>query len=101
MYEHIVCFKFNERFQPEMEKGLLEALLSFKGRIPGIVDLTAGINVTEETGNIHGYTLGLRVTFENQEALRAYGPHPAHQQFVGMLDGILDNVVVVDYPIAN
>ncbi|OXM87127.1 Dabb family protein [Paenibacillus rigui] len=101
MYEHLVSFKFNEKFQPGMEAQLLETLLSFKGRIPGIVELTAGVNVTEETGNMHGYTLGLRVTFTDQEALRQYGPHPMHQQFVGMLDGILDNVVVVDYPIVK
>lgn len=55
--------------------------------------------MTEEQENVHGYTLGLRVTFESQEALRAYGPHPAHQKFVSMLEGILENVVVVDYPI--
>lgn len=99
MFEHLVSFKFNDNYDCSMEKPLLDALFALKQRIPGIVELTAGINVTEETENIHGYTLGLRVTFASREALRAYGPHPAHQEFVAMLDGILDNVVVVDYPI--
>jgi hypothetical protein len=99
MFEHLVCFKFNESYNPQTEKQLIDALMSLKDRIPGIIDLTAGVNVTEETGNIHGYTLGLRVTFQNQEALRQYGPHPAHQEFVKLLDGIIENVVVVDYPI--
>ncbi|WP_334220763.1 Dabb family protein [Paenibacillus sp. JJ-100] len=57
------------------------------------------MNVTGETDRIQGYTLGLRVTFEDQEALRAYGPHPAHQAFVSSLDGWIDNVIVSDYPI--
>lgn len=101
MYEHLVSFKFNESYTPDQEKMLLDKLQSFKVRIPGIIELTAGVNVTEETENIHGYSLGLRVTFEDKEALRLYGPHPVHQEFVRMLDGILDNVVVIDYPIAG
>ncbi|MGO4501188.1 Dabb family protein, partial [Paenibacillus sp. 2RAB27] len=65
----------------------------------GIFDISAGINVTEETENIKGYTLGLRVTFEDLASLRSYGPHPVHQEFVKALDGILENVIVVDYPL--
>jgi hypothetical protein len=101
MYEHLVSFKFKESYSPDKVKMLLDTLLSFKGRIPGIVELTAGVNVTEEIDNIHGYSLGLRVTFQDKEALRQYGPHPVHQEFVRMLDGILDNVVVIDYPVAS
>lgn len=99
MYEHLVSFRFNSPLPSEKERELLAALHAFKGQIPGVVELTAGMNMTEETGNIHGYTLGLRVTFEDREALRQYGPHPVHQQFVKMLDGILDKVVVLDYPV--
>lgn len=100
MYEHLVIFKFNDAITPEREQELLAKLLAFKGRIPGLVELTAGMNVTEETGNRHGYSLGLRATFESLEALRAYGPNPIHQDFVQGLAGVLENVVVVDYPIA-
>ncbi len=99
MYEHIVAFKFNANYQPQEEHRLVETLLALKDQVPGIVELTAGVNTTEETDNIHGYTLGLRVTFEDQEALRLYGPHPAHQAFVQLLEGIIENVVVIDYPI--
>ncbi|MFC5448519.1 Dabb family protein [Paenibacillus aestuarii] len=101
MYEHLVIFKFNEHLTPAKQQDLLDQLLAFRNQIPGITDMSAGINVTEETANIHGYTLGLRVTFENLEALRAYGPHPIHQAFVKSLGGILDNVIVVDYSTDN
>ncbi|SFL07982.1 Stress responsive A/B Barrel Domain [Paenibacillus sp. 1_12] len=101
MFEHIVAFKFNEKYNPQHERQLLESLLSFKGRIPGIVDMSAGVNVTEETDNIRGYTLGLRVTFEDQQSLQQYGPHAVHQQFVQLLDGIIESVIVIDYPIAK
>lgn len=99
MYEHLVVFKFNEQYRSETGEHLVQTLMALKNSIPGIVELTAGVNITEETENIHGYSLGLRVTFRDQEALRQYGPHPAHQHFVGLLEGIIENVVVVDYPI--
>ncbi|NBD23816.1 Dabb family protein [Paenibacillus glycinis] len=99
MFEHLVIFKFNAAITPEREQELIGKLLAFKGQIPGLVEVTAGLNVTEETDNKHGYSLGLRVTFESREALRAYGPHPLHQDFVKGLAGVLENVVVVDYPI--
>lgn len=98
MYEHLVVFKFNSSITPEKQKQLVDQLLAFRGQIPGILDMSAGVNVTEETDNIHGFTLGLRVTFDSLESLRAYGPHPIHQQFVASLGGVLDNVIVVHYP---
>ncbi|MCK9861312.1 MULTISPECIES: Dabb family protein [Paenibacillus] len=98
MYEHLVIFKFNTNITPAKHQELLGQLLGFKERIPGILDISAGLNVTEETENVHGYTLGLRVTFDSLESLRSYGPHPVHQEFVKSLDGVLENVVVVDYP---
>lgn len=98
MIEHLVILKFNASVTPSKQKELVDQLLAFRGAIPGIIDLSAGINVTEETENVHGYTLGLRVTFEDLDSLRAYGPHPVHQDFVKSLDGMLENVVVVDYP---
>jgi hypothetical protein len=101
MYEHLVVFKFNNNLTPAKQQELLDQLLAFRGSIPGIMDMSAGINVTEETENIHGYTLGLRVTFDDLASLRLYGPHPLHQKFVKSLDGILESVVVVDYPKVN
>ncbi|MFE6075829.1 Dabb family protein [Paenibacillus sp. NPDC057886] len=99
MYEHLVVFKLNDTITPVKQQELVAQLLALQEQIPGIVDLTAGINVTEETDHIQGFTLGLRVTFEDQEALRAYGPHPAHQAFVASLNEWVENVIVVDYPI--
>lgn len=55
--------------------------------------------MTQETEQIQGYTLGLRVTFEDKQALEQYLPHPIHQEFVQSLSGIIDNVIVVDYEI--
>lgn len=99
MYEHMVFFKLNENITPQKERDLLDQLMKFKEKIPGIVELTAGTNITEEEENKHEYSLGLRITFESKKALDEYGPHPVHQEFVSALIGVCDNVVVVDYPI--
>ncbi|QLG42845.1 Dabb family protein [Paenibacillus sp. E222] len=101
MYEHLVAFKLNDKITTVKQQELVAQLLALQEQIPGIVDLTAGVNVTEETDHIQGFTLGLRVTFEDQEALRAYGPHPAHQAFVTSLNEWVENVIVVDYPIPS
>lgn len=100
MFEHMVYFKFNDSLTSEKEQELLGKLKAFKGVIPGIVELTAGINVTDEKERARGYTMGLRVTFESKEALDNYGPHPVHQDFVQSLDGVIEHVAVVDYPLA-
>jgi len=99
MIDHLVVFKFNNKTTLAKQQEWVEQLLALQEQIPGIVALTAGINVTEETDRIQGYTIGLRVTFADQDALRAYGPHPAHQAFVASLDGWVEDVIVVDYAI--
>lgn len=101
MFEHLVVFKFNDKITPAKQQEFVSQLLALQDEIPGIIDLTAGINVTEETDHIQGFTLGLRVTFEDQEALRAYGSHPAHQAFVASLNGWVENVIVTDFPIPS
>ncbi|WP_128101703.1 Dabb family protein [Paenibacillus sp. DCT19] len=101
MFEHLVIFNFNDQTTLPKQQEFVDQLLALKEQIPGIVELTAGINQTEETDRIQGYTIGLRVTFEDQQALRAYGPHPAHQAFVASLNGWIENVIVSDYPLSN
>ncbi|MGY2893805.1 Dabb family protein [Deinococcus sp. UYEF24] len=98
-YEHIVVFRFKPSVSRAQQDGLVATLLAFPGVIPGILELTAGINETEETENVHGYTLGLRITFQDRQALTAYQPHASHQAFVRQLDGLIENVVVMDYPV--
>ncbi|MBJ8113565.1 Dabb family protein [Bacillus cereus group sp. N6] len=100
-YEHMVFFKWNQNITGENESELVKEILRFKELIPGILDISAGHNITEEIDKIQGYTLGFRITFENQQALKDYAVHPVHQSFKGKIQGIYDNVLVTDYPIQN
>lgn len=100
MHEHLVSFKFKEDVSPEKQQELALQLLAFKGKIPGILEVTAGVNATEETDRAQGYTLGLRVSFKDKEALDGYLPHPVHKEFLEAIDGLVENVIVVDYEVA-
>ncbi|MGC5772623.1 Dabb family protein [Paenibacillus pabuli] len=100
MFEHIVLLKFKTDISiAEQEEAVMRAH-DFKGKIPGIVDLSAGINVTEEIEHTQGFTLGIRVTFENQQACRDYIEHPLHQNLLQFIGPFVEEIVVIDYPFA-
>ncbi|MHA6529346.1 Dabb family protein [Paenibacillus sp. BAC0078] len=98
MYEHIVLFKFNSSSTEEQQNEVIQTVKSFKASIPGIIELSAGINVTEEVENRNGYTVGIRITFEDKQASQNYFHHPLHQQFMQHVGSLIESVIVVDYP---
>lgn len=48
MFEHIVLLKFKPDASIEVQENAIKLAYDFKGNIPGIVQLSAGINATEE-----------------------------------------------------
>lgn len=100
MFEHIVLLKLKPDASIVEQENAVKRAHDFKGNIPGIVDLSAGINVTEETEHAQGFTLGIRVTFENQQACRDYLQHPLHHNLLQSIGPFVEGIVVVDYPIA-
>ncbi|GAA4874868.1 Dabb family protein [Paenibacillus vulneris] len=100
MFEHIVLLKLKSPISTGQKEEVIKQVYSFKGNIPGIVDISAGINVTEEVEHKHGYTLGIRVTFENEQACRDYIQHPLHQHLLQSIGSFVEGIVVMDYPIA-
>ena len=75
MIEHMVWIKFKDGVTEQRQQEHLENLRSLRGVIPGVRKLVAGANVTERAG---GYTHGLLVTLDDQEALQTYADHPEH-----------------------
>jgi Stress responsive A/B Barrel Domain. len=100
MFEHIVLLKFKPGVSIAEQEDAVRRAYDFKGKIPGIVDLSAGINATEEIEHAQGFTLGIRVTFENQQACRDYVQHPLHQGLLQSIGPIVEGIVVMDYPVA-
>ncbi|WP_217595807.1 Dabb family protein [Cohnella sp. GbtcB17] len=97
MFEHIVLLKFKPNVSTEVKEDAVKRAHDFKGKIPGVVGLSAGINITEEVEHAQGFTLGIRVTFEDQPACRDYIQHPLHQQFLQFIGPFVDGIVVMDY----
>lgn len=95
MIEHLVLFKLRADAAPEKIDLLLRNLLALRGRIPGILDASAGTNVSDRS---RGYTHAFVVRFADRAALDAYLPHPAHRAVVeNDLKPLLGEVLVVDY----
>lgn len=100
MYEHIVLLKLKPNFTIDEHEEVVKLTHAFKDKIPGIVDLSAGINVTEEVEHKQDYTLGIRVTFTNRQACRDYIQHPLHQSLLQQVGPFVEGIVVMDYPFA-
>lgn len=95
MIEHVVLFKFNDQTTDEQKNEAIQKLTSLKNKIPGIVDLQAGVNFSDRS---KGYELGLNVRFEDQEALEQYGPHEEHQKVVSYLKEIgMSDILALDF----
>lgn len=95
-YRHVVLFKFKEAAPKEEIEKVEQAFAALKDKIALIQDYEWGTNVSPE-GLDEGFTHCFFVTFNNKADLESYLPHPEHKKFVGMLKGLIDKVLVVDY----
>lgn len=102
MIEHVVLFRIKASISEEQMHEASVELRKMKDGIPGIVDLSSGIDMNSEKKN-HGYRLGLVVRLQDASALDAYQAHPHHRAVVEkyILPIVEDNggIVVVDYEI--
>ncbi len=92
---HIVLFQWNSEAAPEAIDRAVQGLRDLKDMIPGILELSCGVNFTDRG---KGFTHGLLVRFTDKAALDGYGPHPAHQAVVRQLiNPIRADVLAFDY----
>lgn len=93
---HVVCFKFNEGVSQEQIDKVCKDFSALRKKVPSIVNYRAGTNNSPEGLN-KGFTHCFIVTFANVKGRDAYLPHPAHQEFVKTLDGLIADVFVIDF----
>lgn len=93
---HVVMFKFKDDARPEQIREVESEFRALKNRIPGVLSLEWGTNISPEGLN-QGFTHCFFVSFADAKARDAYLPHEAHQNFVKILRPVLDKVLVVDY----
>jgi hypothetical protein len=95
MIEHILLIRWTEGAGREAIDSAMAELRQLKDKIPGIVDLSCGINFSDRS---KGYTHGLVIRFKDRAALNAYNPHPEHQRVVQkFINPIRGDTIVFDY----
>ncbi len=96
MIRHLVCLKFKEETSKAKIRMIEREFTLLEKRIAGIVSIEWGINDSPEGLNKE-FTHCFLITFESEAARTSYLPHPAHQEFVSMLQPLLQDVFVFDY----
>ena len=94
--QHVVSFKFKPTASPA-EIGKVEtAFAALKAKIPGIVSLAWGTNVSPEQLN-KGFTHCFILTFKTEKDRDAYLVHPEHKAFGKLVGPVVDDVFVIDF----
>lgn len=93
---HVVLFKFKESSSEEDINEVEEAFSALPDKISEIQDYEWGTNNSPEGLN-KGFTHCFFVTFESEEDRSVYLPHPAHQNFIEVLEPHMEDVLVIDY----
>ena len=93
---HVVLFKFKDEATTEQVRAIENAFAALPSKVDLVRDFEWGTDVSVE--NLQdGFTHCFVVTFKSVEDRDRYLPHPAHEEFVGMLRPVLDKALVVDY----
>lgn len=95
MILHAVWLEPKPETTEEELLAVLERVKQLKELIPGIVDIQAGKNVNQFN---QGYTYGFLMRFTDEEALKAYSPHPAHKAVSPELRRLCTTLLNFDLP---
>jgi hypothetical protein len=95
---HIVAFKYKKAITDAKKKEISDALVALKGKIPQILSIQHGTNISKE-GFEKGFSEAFIVTFANEKDRDIYLEHEEHKKFAKRLDGILADkgVFVFDF----
>lgn len=95
---HIVAFKYKKAITDAKKKEITDALVALKGKIPQIISVQHGPNISKE-GFDKGFHEAFVITFASEKDRDVYLGHEAHTKFAKMLDGVLADkgVFVFDF----
>jgi heme-degrading monooxygenase HmoA len=74
----------------------MDQVRALQQKIPGILEIQAGENTNV---NNQGYTYGLIMRFADEDALKAYFPHPEHRVVGAELRRLCSSLLNFDLPI--
>ena len=93
---HVVAFKFKDTATPDQIRQVEDAFRALKKKIPQIVSIEWGTNVSTEKFD-KGFTHCFIVTFKNEKDRDAYLVHPEHKKFVDLALPSVADVFVLDF----
>lgn len=94
--QHVVCLKFKATASADDIRKVEAAFAALKTKIPGIVSLSWGTNVSPEKLN-KGFTHCFVLTFDSAKDRDAYLVHPEHKAFGKVLGPTMEDVFVLDF----
>jgi hypothetical protein len=94
--QHVVCFKFKTTATAQQIKQVEEAFEALKQKIPQVVTLEWGTNVSKEKRD-KGFTHCFVLSFKSEKDRDTYIDHPAHKAFGALVGPVLDDVFVIDF----
>ena len=93
---HVVSLKFKEGASQEQIRQVEEAFAALKDKVPGVVVMTWGTNVSPEKHD-KGFTHCFVLAFDSGKDRDAYLVHPEHKAFGKVLGPVLGDVFVLDF----
>ena len=100
MVKHVVLFRVKPGTLPARVSEVFADLAALTKTIPGLLDCSSGANSSPE-GLAKQFTHGFVMTFQDEASRDGYLPHPEHekakQKLLGLIDGGVDGVVVMDW----
>jgi hypothetical protein len=93
MVTHIVMWKLKDR-SIDNARRVQTLLLGMKGRIPGMLELEAGIDYARSD---RSYDVALITRHESRAALDAYQVHPVHEEVKKVMLELREAATAVDF----
>jgi len=93
---HIVMYKFKDGLPAGEVQEVVDTFCQLPNKIKTIIGFENGTNVSHE-GKSEGFTHVFVVTFKSEKDRDDYIAHPAHQEYVNVVKGRREKVVVFDY----
>ena len=93
MISHVVLLQPKAEVTEEEITKVLSHVQDLQQSIPGIVETRVGKNLSM---NHQGYIYGFLMRFADEEHLKAYAPHPAHQVVSKELQTLCQSIIDFD-----
>lgn len=92
---HVVVFQKKPETDETTVQEIMMRLEALVGEIPGLTELRCTRSIASERPVV--WTFLLDSFLESEEALKAYGEHPAHVEVNDWMSPFLENRAVIDY----